>query len=376
MTVRGDIVGVGVTRFAKESAEPADVLGARALRLALAHAEVDLDDVDLLVGASRFEHPAIGQRILRRLGATGLSVVNTENACVSGISGLQIALAHVGSGMSRLAAVVGVDRPSSLGQRSIPLPEADPYGRVGLTHPARYALEASLYCYRYGVDPTMLAGVAVKNRAHAVHNPKARFATPVSFSEVVDAPVIAAPLTRLQCCGNADGAAAVLVAPSSGQVRPGAVQVRALVTQSGHLNERPHSQSLTRRVAELAYEAAGISPGDLDVAEVYDAFSILEVLSTEQLGLAEEGSAAHRIAGGEFRLGAGRVTTNPSGGLLGRGHPLGATGLAQIAEIVEQLRGRCGPRQVDGARLGLVHTIGGNLRDLEANAAAVAVLSR
>jgi acetyl-CoA acetyltransferase len=376
VTGLGEIIGTGLTAFVKASAEPADVLGAQALRLALADAEVDLADVDLVVGASRFEHPALGQRVLRRLGATGASVINTENACVSGMTGLQIALAHVGAGMARLAAVVGVERPSGLGTRTIPLPDADPYGRVGLTHPARYALEASSYCHRHGVDPAVLGAVAVKNRAHAVGNPKARFGTPVSLDEVVGAPMIAPPLTRLQCCGNADGAAAVLVAPAGRRRRAGAVRVRALATRSGRLTELPQARPLTTRVAAIAYDAAGIGPDEVDVAEVYDGFSILEVLSVEHLGFADEGSAAGRIAGGAFRLGAGGMTTNPSGGLLGRGHPLGATALAQVAEVVDQLRDRSGPRQVAGARVGLVHTLGGNLRDLEANAAAVAVLDR
>ncbi|MCW2499650.1 MAG: acetyl-CoA acyltransferase [Frankiales bacterium] len=374
MSSLGEVLGVGLTPFVKAAPEPAEVLGARAVRSALEDAGADLDDVDLVVAGSRFEHPALGQRVLRRLGATGAPVINTENACVSGMTGLQIALAHVGAGMARLAVVVGVERPSSLGRGAIPLPDADPYGRVGLTHPAKYALEASLYASTYGVDPAAFAGVAVKNRAHAVHNPRARFRTPVSLEEVLGAPMAATPLTRLQCCANADGAVAVVVAPSG--TRSGAVQVRALVTESGRLAERKPSQPLTTRAAARAYEQAGIGPAEVDVAEVYDGFSILEVLSTEQLGFASEGSAAERIARGEFGLASAGLTTNPSGGLLGRGHPLGATGVAQLAEVVDRVRGRSGDRQVRPVRVGLVHTLGGNLRDLEANAVAIAVLTR
>ena len=374
MTALAEILGVGVTPFVKASADSADALGARAVRLALQDARLELTEVDLVVAASRFEHPALGQRVLRRLGATGASVINTENACVSGMTGLQIAVAHVAAGMARRALVVGVERPSTLGRRTIPLPEADPYGGVGLTHPARYALEASLYCSRFEVPSAALAGVTVKNRAHSAHNPAARFRTAVTIDEVVTAPMAAAPLTRLQCCANADGATAAVVAPA--RTTTGAVQVRALATESGRLAEQHHALALTARLAERVYVQAGVEPDDVDVAEIYDAFSILEVLSTEQLGFAEPGTAAQRILNGQFALGRDGLVTNPSGGLLGRGHPLGATGLAQVAEVVSQLRATSGVRQVEGARLGLVHTLGGNLRDLEANAAAIAVLSR
>jgi acetyl-CoA acetyltransferase len=135
-------------------------------------------------------------------------------------------------------------------------------------------------------------------------------------------------------------------------------------------------RSITTRLAGRAYEAAGVGPDDVDVAEVYDAFTILEVLNTEGLGLAPTGTAAERIAAGAFALGTDQVVTNPGGGLLGRGHPLGATGVAQIAEITTQLQGRGGDRQVPDASIGLVHTLGGNLREIESNAGAVMILAR
>jgi acetyl-CoA C-acetyltransferase len=374
VTVLGEVLGVGTTSFVKASPHAADVIGALAVRLALKDAELDLSAVDLIVAGSRFEHPAVGQRVLRRLGATGAAVINTENACVSGMTALQIALAHVGAGMARCAVVVGVERPSSLGPGALPLPDADPFAALGLTHPARYALEAASYCHRHDVNPSTLGGVAVKNRAHAALNDKARFTTPVTLAEVLEGPMAATPLTRLQCCANADGAAAAVVVPAG--TSAGAVKVQALATRSGRLAERPQPVPLTARVAQLAYDEAGIGPEDVDVAEVYDAFSVLEVLATEQLGFAEDGTAAERVLRGQYGLGGEGLVTNPSGGLLGRGHPLGATGLAQLAEITDQLRGRCGARQVGTPRVGLVQTLGGNLRDLEANAAVVAVLSR
>jgi acetyl-CoA acetyltransferase len=372
------IAGVGVEPFVARSDRSSEALARAALRRALADAAVDLDDVDLFVFGSRFEHPALGQRTLLPLCATGPTTLNTENACSSGASALEIAAAYVGAGMANVAVAVGVEHPSDLGS-SIPLPAFDRLARVGITHPVRYALEAAKYCAEHDVDTDALAGVTVKNRAHSAKNPVARFQEPVTTEEVLGSPVIAFPFTRLHCCANADGAAAAVVTTEAVARQRGAepVRIRALVSGSGGRYDRAIEQPMVQRLALAAYERAGIGPEDVDVAEVYDAFAILEVLNTERLGLAVPGTAATRIAGGDFTLGSARRTvTNSGGGLIGRGHPLGATGLAQVAEIVDQLRGRADGRQVDGATVGLVQTMGGNVRDLEANAGAVMVLTR
>jgi acetyl-CoA acetyltransferase len=279
--------------------------------------------------------------------------------------------------MAKAVAVVGLECASVLGN-AVPLPSWDRLGRVGVSHPARYALDASAYCASAGCPPEALAAVAVKNRRHAATNPAARFRVPVSVEEVLASPEVARPLTRLQCCANADGAAALVVttrdrASSDG---PPPVRVASVATGSGIRNDRPVPHSITERLALRAYEDAGVGPDDIDVAQVYDAFTITEVLSTEALGFAEPGTAAARIAEGAFAAGNGGLVTNPDGGLLGRGHPLGATGVAQMVEIVTQLRGRAGQRQVEGAAVGLVHTLGGNVREIEANAGAVVVLTR
>ncbi|MDQ1490441.1 MAG: hypothetical protein QOJ23_2955 [Actinomycetota bacterium] len=372
------IAGVGVEPFVGRSDRGADALGRAALARALADARVDLDDVDLFVFGSRFEHPALGQRVLLPLGATGPTILNTENACASGTSALEIAAAYIRAGMATIAVAVGVEHPSDLGS-SIPLPQWDKLARVGISHPVRYALEAAKYCAEHGVDPASLAGVTVKNRTHAAKNPAARFQAPVTLEEVLASPVVAEPLHRLQCCANADGAAAAVITTAEVARSRGAepVRIRALVSGSGARYDRHIELPTVQRLARAAFEEAGIGPADVDVAEVYDAFVILEVLNTERLGFAAPGTAATRIAAGDFTLGSATgPVTNPGGGLLGRGHPLGATGLAQVAEIADQLRGRADGRQVEGASVGLVQTMGGNVRDLEFNAGAVMVLSR
>lgn len=370
------VAGTSTTAFVARSGAPAEELAARALANAAADAGIDLRAVGLFVFGSRFEHPSIGQRTLALLGGSPSTVVNTENACASGSVGVEIATAYLLAGIVDVAVVVGVEQPSTLPPGPLPLPPADDLGRAGISHPVRYALDAAAYCAATGTPTEALAAVTVKNRGHASRNAAARFTTPVTLEEVLDSPMVAEPLTRLQCCANADGAAAVVLVTSDRAARLDAAQVclRSIATGSGVRNDRVPETPLTTRVARRALEEAGMAPDDVDVAEVYDAFTINEVLATEHLGFASPGTAAGRIAAGDFRLGGRGLVTNPGGGLLGRGHPLGATGIAQLVEITDQLRGRCGNRQVDGARVGLVHTLGGNLRDIEANAGAVMVL--
>jgi acetyl-CoA acetyltransferase len=372
------IAGVGVEPFVGRSDRSAEALGRAALARALADARTDLDDVGLFVFGSRFEHPALGQRVLLPLCATGPTIINIENACASGTSALEIAAAYVRAGMASVAVAVGVEHPSDLGS-SIPLPPWDKLAAVGISHPVRYALEAAKYCAEHGVDGTALAGVTVKNRAHAAKNPIARFQAPLTAEEVLASPMVADPLHRLECCANADGAAAAVITTADVARARGAepVRIRALVSGSGARYDHHIETPTVERLARAAFEEAGLGPADIDVAELYDAFAILEVLNTERLGFAAAGTAATRIAAGDFTLGTARgPVSNPGGGLLGRGHPLGASGLAQVAEIADQLRGRADGRQVEGASVGLVQTMGGNVRDLEFNAGSVMVLSR
>jgi acetyl-CoA acetyltransferase len=370
------IVGTGVEPFRARSQVDSDELARRALLRALDDAGVGLDQVGVWVFGSRFEHPGIGQRALYPLGATGPTILNTENACASGTLGLEVAAAYVACGAVRVAVVVGVERLSAIGS-SIPLPEWDALGALGVTHPAKYALDASRYLLDHCVQPAALASVTVKNRRHAAGNPISRFDAPVSLEEVLASPMVADPLTRLQCCANADGAAAIVVTRADDPLAAGrGVRVLAIETGSGARVDRPIAVPLTRRLGDRAFTATGLTRADIDVAEVYDAFSILEVVGIESLGFAEPGTAAKRVAAGDFDRGTPGLVVNPGGGLLGRGHPLGASGVAQIVEIVDQLRDRAGERQVEGARYGLAQTLGGNLRTIESNAGAVVVLGR
>jgi acetyl-CoA C-acetyltransferase len=236
-------------------------------------------------------------------------------------------------------------------------------------------MAATRYQALHGVTEADLASVAVKNHWHAVHNPRAQHRTPHTVEEVLASRMIADPLTLMQCCPIADGAGAAVV----GRRRPGRAEVvvRSSVLRSGglwdHRSEHVWGFELIRRTARAAYEEAGVGPEDLDVIECHDAFTIGEIVTTEALGLAAEGKGHELLRRGHTQLG-GPQPVNPSGGLLSRGHPLGATGLAQTAEIAWQLMGLAGGRQVDGARLGLVETMGGGVAGIDGNACVVVVL--
>jgi acetyl-CoA C-acetyltransferase len=242
--------------------------------------------------------------------------------------------------------------------------------------PSLYAMAASRYLYEGWVTREQLAQVAVKNRGNAEANGRARYGGRYTVEEVLASRMIADPLTLLQCSPVSDGAAAAVLGP----VRDGHAQdvpVRASALRSGrlwdHRSRHVWGFEIVRDVARSAYEAAGIGPEDADLFEVHDAFTIGEIVTTEALGLAAEGTGGTLVASGYTAL-DGTQPVNPSGGLLSRGHPLGATGVAQVAEAVWQLRGTAGTRQVEGARVAVIETMGGGVSGMDGNGCVVAVL--
>jgi acetyl-CoA C-acetyltransferase len=238
-------------------------------------------------------------------------------------------------------------------------------------------MAASRYQDVHDVTDEQLGTVAVKNRSHGLHNERALDRRSVTLDEVLASRMIADPLTRLQCCGVADGAAAAIV--GNARRSPRDVRVRASAFGTGGLWDADSGHvwgyRLVSDTAARAYEQAGLGIGDVDTLEVHDAFTIGELVTTEALGMAPEGRGGELVASGRTALG-GEQPVNPSGGLLARGHPLGATGAAQVAEIVTQLRGEAGLRQVADARLGLVETMGGGVGGIDGNACVVALLER
>ena len=308
----------------------------------------------------------VGQLVLWEAGIRDIPITGVGNFCASGSSAFREAVFAVLTGLYDIALAIGIEKLSLRAERGRPLTSdgMELEGEFGFTPPAFFAMAAKAYMAETGATPAMLAQVAVKNRSHAARNPYAQYRSPITIEDVLSSPMIAEPFTRLSCCPTGDGAAAAIVVSEEAARRLGLKRlVRVLATSltSGGYRAGPLGWfDIDRRAARAAYEMAGVGPQDIDIAEVHDAFTATEIIHYEDLMLCERGEGARMVADGETALG-GRVPVSTSGGLLSKGHPLGATGIAQVHEVVSQLRGEAGSRQVAGARTGLTHCVGGFL---------------
>ncbi len=370
------IHGVGTSSsFGKQQDRHPSEFVWEAVTEAVEAAQIDPRELDAVFLGTVFGAPGVAQRALHAVGILDIPIITVENACASGTTALHEAVVAVSSGRYGHVLALGVEKMTDQFAGAIHPESTDIEGRSGLALPSLYAMAATRYQAVHGVTDQGLASVAVKNHSHAVHNPRAQYRTPHTVEEVLASRMIADPLTLMQCCPIADGAGAAVVGPR----RPGhaEVVVRSSVLLSGglwdHRSEHVWGFGLIERTALAAYEQAGVGPKDLNVVECHDAFTIGELMTTEAIGLAPEGRGHELLHDGHTALG-GPQPVNPSGGLLSRGHPLGATGLAQTAEIFWQLTGAAGDRQIDGARLGLVETMGGGVAGIDGNACVVAVL--
>lgn len=372
------ITGVGITDFGRFPDLNEEVMAQYAIRQALSDAGIAISEVQAFYCGNALGGMLPGQRALREMNTDGGAVYNVDNACSSGATALNLALQALKAGQYETVVVFGMDHLSSLGGGPLQLNQRDWNNRRGMIMPALYAMRAARYMHDYKVGPATLADVSVKNRKHGVLNPIAKFSKLATREEVLASRPVAEPLTLLQCCpAVVDGAAALVLStrPSEGVAKP--VQVRASVVQSGLFETAPVDMTeaeITARTARLAYEQAGVGPHDLSLMEVHDAFTISELLYYEALGLCDRGGAPGLLQSGATTLG-GRVPVNPSGGLLAKGHPPGATGVAQIVEVCEQLQGRAGARQVQGARIGLTQVTGGGIWGVDHAACSIHILS-
>jgi acetyl-CoA acetyltransferase len=372
------ITGVGITDFGRFPDLNEEVMAQYAIRQALADAGIAISEVQAFYCGNALGGMLPGQRALREMHTKGGAVYNVDNACSSGATALNLALQALNAGQYETVVVFGMDHLSSLGGGPLQLNQKDWSNRRGMIMPALYAMRAARYMHDHKVSPATLADVSVKNRRHGVLNPIAKFCKLATREEILASRPVAEPLTLLQCCpAVVDGAAALVLStkPSKGVARP--VQVRASVVQSGLFETAPVDMTeaeITSRTARLAYEQAGVGPHDLSLMEVHDAFTISELLYYEALGLCDRGGAAGLLESGATTLG-GRVPVNPSGGLLAKGHPPGATGVAQVVEVCEQLQGRAGARQVQGARIGLTQVTGGGIWGVDHAACSIHILS-
>lgn len=380
MSAPVQVIGVGMVKFVKPGThEPYEIMASKAIRAALADAGIPYDEIRQAYASYVFGDSACGQAALYRVGMTGIPLFNVNNNCSSGSSALFLARQAVLSGSVDCALAFGFEemRPGALGavwnDRTSPLLEMEDQlekivpGVPPASNAHRLFGSAALaYIEKTGANPDIFAKVAVKTRRHAMNNPLAIFNQPLTVDEVMQSPVIFAPyLTRLEACPPSCGAAAAVVCSEAfarrhGLARGIPILAQAMTTDRPARNDNPidlAGADMTRNAAAQVYAQAGIGPQDIDVVELHDCFTSNEVITYEGLGLCGEGEAERFIAHGDNTYG-GKYVVNPSGGLMSKGHPLGATGLAQCTELVSQLRGEAGARQVSGARLALQHNLG------------------
>lgn len=382
------VIGAGMTRFGKHIDRSMKDLAREAVEGALRFAGVEKDAIEAaavgnaVAGLITGQECVRGQVVLREMGIGGIPVINTENACASASTAFHLAWLYVASGMYDVVLAVGMEKLfhpdkkrtfQAIGS-GIDVELADEFARQMSGEQSAgagesrsvfmdyYANIARQHMARYGTTREQFARIAAKNHTNGSLNPHAQYQTPRTVEEVLTAPMIAEPLTRMMCSPIGDGAAAVLVttAEKARQLTTKPVFVRASILGSSEDHD-PDAPGIVIKVARKAYAMAGIGPQELQVVEVHDATAPAELLAYEDLELCRAGEGGKLIDDGVTALG-GRVPVNPSGGLLAKGHPVGATGVAQIAEIFWQLRGEAGKRQVSGARVGLTENGGGVLR--------------
>ncbi len=369
------VIGAGMVRFGKFRDKTLAEIAWPAVKQAIDEAGLAKADIEAAYCGTALGGMMSGQRILKAIGLTGLPIVNVENACSSSSSAFREAWIAVASGLYDVALVIGVEKLTKFGGGTLPLETEDFEVAHGMVMPALYGMRAKRYMHDHGLTAEQLAKVAVKAHDHGALNEDAQYRNRITVDEVMAARPIADPFTLLHCCPSGDGAAALVIAADSVAARYSSKPVRVLASElaSGKYMTGFRDMTtpeITVRGAGEAYEMAGIGPGDVDVAEVHDAFTIAELLYYEALGFCDKGDAAGLLEDGETSLG-GRIPVNPSGGLLSKGHPVGATGAAQMVEIVRQLRGECGARQVEGAKVGLTHCTGGGISGFDHGACSI-----
>ena len=367
------VIGVGTTKFGKHDRTSGELF-AEAAGDAIRDADVAPSAIQALyygnvTGGEGEKQLHMGPLAATLLGIPTVPTTRFENACATSHAAFRHAVMEIAAGISDVVMVGGAERVLN-----IPTDAATEYfaycsdasweQTVGLTFPGVFALVARAHMDKHGTTEEQMAHVAVKNHRHGALNPKAQFRKEITVDMVLNSAYVADPLKLLDCCPFTDGGAAVVLAAEEiARERPRAVWVLASQAASDTMfihEKRDLSRVMaTERAAAAAYRQAGKNPADVDVVELHDCFTIAEIVATEGLGFFEPGSGGTAAEKGWTSLG-GKIPVNPSGGLKAKGHPIGATGAAQIAEITTQLRGEAGARQVEGARTGLTHTLGGN----------------
>jgi acetyl-CoA acetyltransferase len=363
------IAGIDMIKFGKFLDRSVESLGAEAALMALDDAGITINEVEALYAGNLMQAQGmVGQRIQQEIGQTGIPVVNCANACATGATALREGWMGIKAGVYDVVLAVGVEKLAGAGMlggggggKGIPTEGLMGSGSM----PCVFAEAGMEHARKYGTTFEQFASIAVKNHHHSTMNPKARYQIETPLEEVMGAEMISYPNTKLMCSVNVDGAAAAVLMSEKKVKELGltsqAVKIRASVLTTDPWTDRdevmPDVNTCTRNAADKAFEQAGIGPEDLDLVELHDCFATAEVLHYENLRLCGDGEAPKLIDEKSTWLG-GRIPVNVSGGLLSKGHPIGATGIANVYEVATHLRGNAQKRQVEGARLGMAHVIG------------------
>jgi len=405
------ILGVGMTPLGKHLERSVRSLSAEAITAALEDAALGKERIEAAwfcntrQGALEGQHGVRGQASLRAYGFEGIPIFNTDNACASSSSGVMQAFAAVEAGLFEVALVVGAEKMNypekraemfeafkgswdreladehiaallAIGEGVMP-PEGNVDSAERSVFMDIYAAQARFHMKTFGTTPRQIAAVAAKNHNHSQYNPYAQYRFPMSIDEVLSDRMIVWPVTRAMCAPMSDGACAIILASRRfAEKHDGArraVAIRGIgASSSSNRTAAQYDKHLTRVAADRAYAMAGVGPQDVSVAELHDASAIAEILHSENVGFCDYGDGGALVESGETTLG-GRLPINVSGGLLSKGHPIGATGAIQMFELVTQLRGEAGDRQVETARIGLAEN-GGGFHGLEEAACVVTIL--
>ena len=322
-----------------------------------------------------------GQRVAVQLGLGGLPVSNHENYCASGATAIREAWIAIRAGLYDTVLVVGAEKMTDRVAGGVMPDPTDIDAINGLVMAANHGMSARRYMHDHGATREQIAAVAVKNHAHSVHNPYAHYQRPISLADVLGARIIAEPLGLYDCSPISDGAAAVVLCSRAGLAKLGvrhAPRITACALVSGSpvtASTSINDEDVSRRAAHQAWELSGYGPDDIDLVEMHDCFTIAEVVRLEGLGLIPVGQGGRWTENGDTAIG-GKLPVNPSGGLLSRGHPVGATGVAQICELTWQLGDRAGARQVENANIGLAYCKGGTVSGTDGGSVTTLVVTR
>lgn len=365
------IQGAAVSKFGELWDVSPRVLVKEVVSKALTEAELTASDIDGVFVGNMLSGTLGNQEHLGAFFSEELNIfrgaISVEGACASGGLAVHSGVAAILSGLYKNVLVIGVEKMTDHKPEDVAKglmgAGSSAERESGATFPSLYALLAVAHMEKYGTTEEQMAAVSVKNHFHASLNPNAQFPFPITIEQVMKSSCIASPLKLLDCSPITDGAAAIILTKNEKKKNDNvAIVASAVETDTLGIAQRSSLTSLSAsvRASREAYAQAGVKPSDIDVCEVHDCFSIAEILAMEDLGFFEKGKAAQAIYEGKTRLGSGELIVNTSGGLKASGHPVGATGVKQIVEVYEQLKGKAGKRQVDSAKIGLTHNVGGS----------------